>query len=538
VRLLFCTPLLAVVLALPSLAADADQLTLEQAIARAAEREAAFTRENLDPVNVRLLEQQTKLGAFDAKTIETRAELIRLLKKRDDLITEDGNVLALRKTYGKSKVTKTFTQWLEEAKPKAVARPKSESPALGEYDYSAIDRHVAATPKEAEKSIKALADYVKKGAKNDREKARGIAKWIVDHFAYDFDGVKSGKFVQNPDKVLTLRATECGGHSAFFEAVGKACGLTTITVFGHTRATRVDPLFARTAIRTPSGVAYTSHAWNAVKIERHWYLLDVTNQNGRAKRNGRVEAERDPNWSFFLLPPERLISTHFPKNEQHQFLKEPLKRKDHEQLPFFEPGSFEYAVKPISHPGPLAAARDELLMSFEVPKDLWIYPNFQDEKGALSTAGSVATYREGGVVRLRIRFAKAGTYGLLISARKRDAKGNNWTPVIRYRLDATAGKDDHALPEVFVHGLDKEAVPILPRVKSLKAGDKVPFLVYLPRATAVGVYCAKTKEFTELKGKDGFFAGVVKVSAGDVHVSAKHPGADKNYWSVIGYKAE
>ena len=52
-------------------------------------------------------------------------------------------------------------------------------------DYTAIDQHALHTPKSAERTIASLAAYLTRPARNDREKARAIFRWITANIAYD-----------------------------------------------------------------------------------------------------------------------------------------------------------------------------------------------------------------------------------------------------------------------------------------------------------------------------------------------------------------
>ena len=59
--------------------------------------------------------------------------------------------------------------------------------------YAALDEHALKAPPEAEKSVEALARYLVEPAKNDREKARVIFRWITDRIRYDTESFFKGK---------------------------------------------------------------------------------------------------------------------------------------------------------------------------------------------------------------------------------------------------------------------------------------------------------------------------------------------------------
>mgnify|MGYP006299736615 CR=1 len=53
-----------------------------------------------------------------------------------------------------------------------------------------------------------------------------------------------------------------------------------------------------------------NHAWNAVRIEGAWYLVDVTWDSGSLSSSGNFIPEYDT--SYLFISPRPLIYTHFP----------------------------------------------------------------------------------------------------------------------------------------------------------------------------------------------------------------------------------
>ena len=69
--------------------------------------------------------------------------------------------------------------------------------------YQRIDTHVLQTPHQMETSVKILAAYLVKPARNEHEKIRAIFRWVTENIAYDSDGYFSGQYGDlSPDGVL------------------------------------------------------------------------------------------------------------------------------------------------------------------------------------------------------------------------------------------------------------------------------------------------------------------------------------------------
>src|SRR5579859_2355769 len=60
-------------------------------------------------------------------------------------------------------------------------------------DFTEIDRHALDTPKSAERSIAGLAAYLIRPARDDREKARALFRWITANIAYDDIAALTGR---------------------------------------------------------------------------------------------------------------------------------------------------------------------------------------------------------------------------------------------------------------------------------------------------------------------------------------------------------
>ncbi len=61
-------------------------------------------------------------------------------------------------------------------------------------DYKEIDMHALNAPESKMESIESLASYLIEPAKNDREKARAIYRWVTENIDYDVQGLLKGSY--------------------------------------------------------------------------------------------------------------------------------------------------------------------------------------------------------------------------------------------------------------------------------------------------------------------------------------------------------
>ena len=202
--------------------------------------------------------------------------------------------------------------------------------------YDAIDQHALKAPAEAEASVAALAKYLVEPARNDREKARAIFRWLADRVTYDADAYLSNtppKYVTAP-AVLKGRLTVCDGYANLFVALAKEAGLDAVKLLGY----------ARGYGSAPGEKVATNHAWNAVKIDGQWMLVDATWGAGYLDaQKGFVKRLED----FYFLPAaDALIFSHFPNDAKWQFLDPAVTKATFTPWPKVSVGLLKLGVEP------------------------------------------------------------------------------------------------------------------------------------------------------------------------------------------------
>jgi hypothetical protein len=243
-------------------------------------------------------------------------------------------------------------------------RPRKAKPAGPRSNtYAAIDRYALAAPQTVERSIKTLARYLAKPARNNRQKARAIYRWMTDRIAYNAAGYFAKRYGDLSAKaVLKNRKAVCDGYANLFLALCKQARVPVVKVRGWSK-----------------GVSYRGvldkepdHAWNAVRLGRRWYLVDTTWGAGWIENQKFIKYFDD---HYFLTPPDELIFSHFPKNPRWQLLSRRLAQREFIALPpagdlfkmgvsgvrirqALASGKIRELVKTYTHPGGRLIVRD------------------------------------------------------------------------------------------------------------------------------------------------------------------------------------
>jgi transglutaminase-like putative cysteine protease len=138
-----------------------------------------------------------------------------------------------------------------------------------------------------------LARTLLKEAHTEKDRAYAIFSWIRSYITYDNPSKWQRRFGnsgadQSPDGVLASGKAVCEGMANLFTAVARRMGLESVVVTGRA-----------------SGARQERHAWNAVKIDGTWGLIDITRHT-------------------FLAPTQEFLTRHFPDDPRWQLSEKPL----------------------------------------------------------------------------------------------------------------------------------------------------------------------------------------------------------------------
>jgi hypothetical protein len=196
-----------------------------------------------------------------------------------------------------------------------------------------IDRHALRAPRQVEQSVASLARYLIKPARNDREKARAIYRWVTDRVAYNVKGYLAGDYGDNRTQaVLKNRVGVCEGYANLFQDLCRQAGLPVAKVYGSSKG------FGYVAGQE---LGDKDHVWNAVKLDGTWRLVEATWGAGAINGTRFVKAF---NPYYFLTPPDQLIFTHFPQKAAWQLLRPAISKSEFKKLPLVNPVLFQMGV--------------------------------------------------------------------------------------------------------------------------------------------------------------------------------------------------
>lgn len=222
---------------------------------------------------------------------------------------------------------------------KEVAKQGPIGPWIAAYDYSAIDKHALAAPVEEEKTPARLGAYLASQARNDREKARAIFRWITDRISYDAESFFNNSFTQEsnfPETVLKTRKGVCAGYACLFQELARFGGLPqVITINGYAKGVSYKP----------GEELKPNHAWNAIRLDGHWRMIESTWGAGSLSDKAFKKGFDD---YYFLTAPEDFIFRHFPENPEEQFFSPQVTRAEMQNWPMVKDDLIKFGVPTVA----------------------------------------------------------------------------------------------------------------------------------------------------------------------------------------------
>ncbi len=215
-------------------------------------------------------------------------------------------------------------------------------------NYRSVDSRAEKVPAKYDESLPELVKYlVEPYANNEEKKARVLMAWIAYHIDYDdyksdtiTKSINARRYQKNrvsTGDIFKTRAGVCEDIANLYQRMAGLAGLDSVVIkgYGGTDVTQQNKEQRR-------------HAWNAVKIDGKWELLDTTwamrgdtkafeDVNSKAAharemrkrtrnetKTNKTRKNRSVDDRWFMTKPKEMIKTHYPDDEQWQLL--PVKK--------------------------------------------------------------------------------------------------------------------------------------------------------------------------------------------------------------------
>jgi len=379
--------------------------------------------------------------------------------------------------------------------------------------YEEIDSHALSAPATARASVKSLAAYLTKPAKNDREKARAIFRWIAANIDYDVQVFfKGGSGLTAAGDVLKRGKSVCYGYSDLFLALAEEAGLQAVMIRGYGKGYGYQP---GQHFSGPS-----NHAWNAVLINGSWYLIDTTWGAGYVSGGGKYVRHFDDH--YFMTPPSQFIYDHLPEDSSWQLLDSPISKEQFESLPYLESDFFNLGLELAGSSRGVIDAAGRANLSIYAPDGVLMTAGLEyaaDAGGRTGLARRTFCQRQGGRYEILAELPEEGRY-VLTAYGKRKGDSGEYSSVMEIGINASCGEDEGSgFPLAYSAFSRAGAYLFSPMQGGLKAGESYWFRIRVPGAQQVAVVSGE--EWSYLTSRDGVFEGNATINEDNVNICAK-----------------
>ncbi len=197
-------------------------------------------------------------------------------------------------------------------------------------NFSKIDEQARKVDFPAKQNVAKLAVELTSDLKTETDKARAIFVWITENIRYDAKSlqdkdIEPEQFAakQQPAQVLRSKKAVCEGYANLFHVLCQSAGLQSVFVSGLSKS-------------RSGRISSDGHAWNVVRAEGKWQLIDATWGAGILDDDMKYEAKF--NEKFFFTDPQSFVTQHFPTDPLFQLQETPINFDD------FKAKSNDFAV--------------------------------------------------------------------------------------------------------------------------------------------------------------------------------------------------
>ena len=161
--------------------------------------------------------------------------------------------------------------------------------------------------------------------------AYNIAYDVVSYFAKDYKD-------QSAEGVFRNKQGVCAGYANIYKYLCDQLEIPCEVAGGYSKGYGFD--------EREGPPSETDHAWNAVHIDQHWYLIESTWGAGNLDDNKQFQ--RQLKTYYFLARPNEMIYHHLPEQSKWQLLQIPITMTQYMQMPKVHPPFFQLNLEIVS----------------------------------------------------------------------------------------------------------------------------------------------------------------------------------------------
>ena len=191
-----------------------------------------------------------------------------------------------------------------------------------------------------ETDIKSVANYIKTNELDPYLRIKAVHDYVISRVTYDRDVLETGiRPSQEAKEVFKTGKAVCEGYAKLFQAIAKEMGEEVAYIEGDIRREFApDDVIPQYLKWSDPLYDWTRHAWNGVKIDNNWYLVDTTWDDSGREYN-----------ATYLMPNEKVMNiSHLPDQAVWQLSYQPHSPQAFEKQALLNPDFFKQGLELLS----------------------------------------------------------------------------------------------------------------------------------------------------------------------------------------------
>ena len=418
-------------------------------------RKHKITWHSLDNKRNGYILEETKVYGFDFLIEKGKSSWPKIPEKKTFLIGECGTEVELEnEPLLFSDASNTYFNHLEQIRRGIVDQALSTLPKREATD----ETNMCSQMKNAQK----------KYSLNEAESAYFIFKWLSKNIEYECYAYTHGTINYSESYAYIEGKGVCNSYSLIFMTMCKALGLEYVLISGYSKGTSYFDGQMPTK---------TNHAWNAVKIDSQYYLIDST--WGAGTCSGDVFNKKFREF-YFCTNPELFIRKHLPADNQWQLLSRIITIEEFVNMAKLSDGFFDGGFLTINPDTNILSIEGQakIILTYETTTNITLTMHLYYIENSISTEinNKVFYSKSIGKAEINLLANKIGEYKLRLYGGPSNSK--SYPHLIDYKITNTKALDDSiGFPKIYTYYSNSDMQIIEPLYNPLKKGTKINFKI-------------------------------------------------------------
>ena len=358
-------------------------------------------------------------------------------------------------------------------------------------------------------NIYTLSRALTHGLTTDLEKIYVIYKWVTNNIEYDAGSFFANNLrgIGNANTVIQRRKAVCDGYAELIMRLGLQSGLLVEKVEGYAKGY---------GYKVGEQLAAPNHAWNSVRVDGKWYLLDSTWDAGSINEGTRSYERKNSDYDFFLTNPKIFIYSHFAKEDKWNLAKNNWDKKEFFSKVNVSESAFKLGLNIDKYSNAVIDA-DSLPYVLDYDTDAALYGALSANSSKLEGEWTFLKYDNNGRAKLLVSAPSNGSYILQLYGNFKKKSGVLQS-FLQYKINVNNSLNNFGVfPQTFPPYNSMKVVLDSPLNGILVANNVVKFKLKANGVQKLVIY-QNGKAVETMKEEGGMFTADLKVERGDLMI--------------------